>query len=229
MSVSDYLGSQRGRETWERFEDGLTTGGALIGAPTFVQGVDGKGLSARANEGATIMTTAEVSRGYPVTATVWFAFEAGNQTVPVFQWGTTPAMAAVLHGTDSSEQPGTIEAQVRMSNGRYALRVRTGPIAAGRWHNLTIAVDQTTIWGGARATAYLDGTAFGKGSYNGSLFSIVNFDRARMVTVASGVGALKVDEFAAFESEWTARQASDLFNSAESLDAGGRTGFGIVF
>lgn len=229
MSVSGYLQSQGGRETWERFDGGLTTGGALIGAPTFDAGVDGKALSMSQDQGATILTTAEVSRGYPVTATVWFAYTTGGKSVPVFQWGTTPAMAAILHGAGSSEQPGTLEAQVRMSNGRYALRVRTGVLAPNRWHCLVISVGQTTLWGGARATAYIDGQNFGSGSYNGSLFDIVNFDRQRLVTIGAGAGALRVDEFAAFESEWSGAQAAALYGAADSLDTGAQSGFGIVF
>lgn len=229
MAVRDWVSTAPSVQTYEPFEGRLVTGGALIGAPVWADGVDGKCLSCSAQEGATIRPTAEVSRGYPMTVSCWFSFTAGAASAPVFQWGTTPSVSAVLHGQGSNLQPGTLEASVRMSNGRFALQVRSGALEPGRWHLVTIAVQNTTLWGGCRATAYVNGEQIGAGGYGGSLFDIVNFDRPNTVSVGVGTGGIMVDEFIAQEYELSAGQARALYLSAESLDAGTGSGWGVVF
>ena len=229
MGVKDWISAANRVETYEPFNGSLAAGGVLVGSPAWVDGVDGQGLRCGANEGATVPTTAETARGYPLSVSIWFSFQSAAASVPIFQWGTQPSVGARLFGADSAETPGSVEAHVRMSNGRYAMRVRSGALAPNRWHLLTITVAQTTIWGGARGTAFLNGREFGTGNYNGSLFDIVHFNRPQSVTVGVGDGAVSVDELVTQEYALSASQAQAFYQSADSLEAATRSGWGVVF
>lgn len=228
MSVHEWIGSAAEVETWEPF-DGELRAGTIIGSPTWVAGVDGQALSCGPNQGATIPTTAETARGYPLSVSVWFMMPSTEKTVPIFQWGNMPSVGARVFGSDSSAVPGSIEAHVRMSNGKYAMNVRSGPLAANRWHCLTITVTQTTIWGGCRGTAYVNGAQIGTGSYSGGLFDIVNFDRPQLVTFATGNGSIVLDEFVTQETTLTAAGAKSLYASADSLEGAATSGWGIFW
>ena len=229
MSVKEWISRAQRVETYEPFDGSLSSGGVLVGSPQWVEGVDGQALRCDANEGATVPTTAETARGYPLSVSVWFSFSSTAASVPIFQWGNQPSVGARLFGADSSETPGSIEVHVRMSNGRYPLRARSGALAPNRWHLLTVVVEQTTIWGGARATAYLNGRETGAGSYSGNLFDIVNFNRPQTITVGVGDGSIAVDELVTQEYALSASQAQAFYNSADSLEAATRSGWGIVF
>lgn len=229
MSVKDWISAANRVETYEPFDGSLSAGGVLVGSPQWVDGIDGQGLRCGANEGATVPTTAETARGYPLSVSVWFSFTSTAASVPIFQWGNQPSVGARLFGSDSSETPGSIEVHVRMSNGRYPLRVRSGALAPNRWHLLTVVVEQTTIWGGARGTSYLNGRQLGTGVYNGSLFDIVNFNRPTSITVGVGGGSIVVDELVTQEYALSVSQAQAFYQSADSLEAGTSSGWGVVF
>lgn len=229
MAVKDWVTRANRVETYEPFDGSLSAGGVLIGSPSWVDGVDGKGLRCAANEGATVPTTAETARGYPLSVSVWFSFTSTAASVPLFQWGNQPSVGARLLGADSNETPGSIEVHVRMSNGKYPLRVRSGALAPNRWHLLTVVVEQTTIWGGARGTAYVNGRQIGSGSYSGSLFDIVNFNRPQTITVGVGEGSVLIDELVTQEYALSAAQAQEFYQSADSLEAASSVGWGVVF
>lgn len=228
MSVHDWINGATAVETWEPF-DGSLTAGTLIGSPSWVDGVDGHALSCGPNEGAVIPTTAETANGYPLSVSVWFSLPSTAASVPIFQWGNIPSVGAQVFGSDSSEVPGTVEAWVRMSNGRYALRVRSGALATNRWHCLSIVVTWKTIWGGCNATAYINGQQIGTGTYSGGLFDVVNFNRPTQVTFGTGAGSIVVDEFVTQEAALTAAGAANLYSSADSLEATASSGWGIFW
>lgn len=232
MSVSEVMGALPGLQTWERFDGALTTGGAVIGSPTWVSGVEGKALRCAADQGATIVATDEAARGYPLTVHVWVSFTSGALSAPVFQWGTTPSVGMILHGTDSGWPAGTVEFQVRMSNGDYAMRSRIGPLAPGQWHLLSVTISQASLWGGAAVKAYVNGGVAANSSYSGSLFNIVNFNRPTTVTVGVSAGQITVDELGIYESTHTASQVQSLFDAAgdvQIITDDDPMGWGIVF
>lgn len=229
MSVSDWISKAVGVETYEPFSGRLVTGGTLVNSPVFVAGVDGQALQCEELQGATLFATPRVSTGYPISVSCWVSFQPGAKTSTVFQWGTTPSVGVTLFGEGSAERPGTLEASVRMSNGKYAARLRSTPLLPGRWHLVTITVEASGVWGGCRVYAYVDGEQIGTGSYAGSLFDIVNFNRPTMVTVGVSSGTFVIDEWVAQEHKMSAAEAKALFQSADSLVASSGAGWGIVF
>lgn len=229
MAVKDWIRRAGGLKTWEAF-DGEVWSGVEVGSPSYVRGVDGQALSCGPSQGAVVETTASVSRSLPVSTSVWFRFPSGGGTADIFRWGNIPSMGAFVYGRNSVYPAGTVEAWVRMSSGGYAMRARTAALAPDRWHLLTIAVEQTTIWGGCRGTLYVNGRRVAATSLSGGLFNLMNFNRPRQLTVGVSDGPIVVDELICQEWEVNEGEHRDLYESAASLDAGSlRPGWGVVF
>ena len=229
MSVKDWINSAPRVETYAPLDGVLPPGGATIGSPRYEEGVDGQCLACGPMAGATIPTAAEIARGYPMSLSLWLKFDLGAATTNVLRWGNSPGCGITLYGANSSYPAGTVEGWVRMSNGRSALAARSGALAAGRWHLVTLVVTQKTLWGGASAVLYVNGRQVGAGAYNGGIFDIVNFDRPTSVTVGVGDGAVRVDEIVMQEYALSAGQVSALYSSADDLTAGASAGWGVVW
>lgn len=230
MAVKDWINAAPDVEAHEPFDGALKGSGSLIGSPRYVDGVDGKALECGANQGAALPMTAEAARGYPSSLSIWFRFPSGGATADIVRWGNAPGMGAWVYGANSPYPAGTVEAWVRMSSGEYALRARSAAVQADEWHLLTITVQQTTIWGGARATFYMDGKKVAASQLSGSILNIVNFNRPDTLTVGVSDGTVMVDELVVQERETTGEEVAALYASAESLTRGvNRAGWGIIF
>ncbi|HHK7804877.1 LamG-like jellyroll fold domain-containing protein [Dorea longicatena] len=230
MSIKDWVRTARAVQTHESFDGRLNTGGAMIGSPVYVQGVDGQALSIPANAGATIPVSSAAAAGYPVSVSLWFRYSASSAVAELFQWGNIPGMGARVYGANSVYPPGTVEGWVRLSSGGFALRARSEQLSPDRWHLVTLTVEGTTIWGGCRARMYINGTLVAVQSYSGGLFNLVNFDRPRTMTVGVSAGAVVVDELIIQEALLGDSEVMGLYQSAESLTRGTkRSGWGVVF
>lgn len=229
MSVKTWINNAPGVEVYAPLDGALPPGGVLIGSPTYETGVDGKCLACGPQQGATIPTTAESARSYPTSVSLWLRYDAGTASSQVLRWGNSPGVGIHLYGAGSQYPQGTVEGWVRMSNGRSALTARSGALAPGVWHLVTIIVTQKTIWGGASAVMLVNGVQVGSGSYSGGLFDIVNFDRPTTLTIGVGEGSVRIDEVLVQEYALSSSQASAFYASADDLTAGDAAGWGVTW
>lgn len=230
MGVKEWIRGQWGVENWVTF-DKAAGEGVLIRGTEYVPGVDGEALRCLSMGGMTFDATEEVARGYPMSLAVWFKFPKDGLSVNIIRWGNIPSVGATVHGRGSTYPAGTVEGWVRMSTGDYALRARSRVLEPDVWHLLVITVEQITIWGGARASMFIDGARVGSSQINGGLLNIMNFDRPTMVTFGVGSGEVTVDECVLFERELGYEDVVGLYGSPD-VDLRGvesRAGWGIVF
>lgn len=229
MSVKTWIDRAARVEVYAPLDGALPPGGVLIGAPSYGTGVDGRCLVCGPQQGATIPTTAESARGYPTTVSVWIRFDAGVASSQVLRWGNSPGVGIYLYGAGARYPAGTVEGWVRMSNGRSALTTRSGALAAGVWHLVTIVVTQKTLWGGASAKMFVNGVAAGSGSYSGGLFDFVNFNRPTTMTLGVGEGTVRIDEVLVQEAALSSSEVSAFYSAAEDLTAGDAAGWGVTW
>lgn len=229
MSVKDWINRAARVEVYAPLDGALPPGGVLVGSPSYEAGVDGQCLACGPQQGATIPATAESARGYPTTISLWLRFDRGAATSQVLRWGNSPGCGITLYGVNATYPAGTVEGWVRMSNGRSAMTARSGALAPGRWHLVTLVVTQKTIWGGASAVMLVNGVQVGSGSYSGGLFDFVNFDRPTSFTIGVGDGAVRVDEVLVQEYALSAAEVSALYASADDLAAGETAGWGVTW
>lgn len=215
----------------ERF-DGAVTNGRTVGRPSFVQGVEGEAIRLEPGKGATLDATGETLTGYPLTINVWLYIESGSlSSTTVYQWGSTPAFTIDIAGDESANTVGSVGIKVRMSNGRYAMNVRTVALNRDRWYMFSVVVTQFNIFGGAKVTAYVDGLELATGSYNGGLLAITHIDRPETIIVGADGGNVLVDDFAVWKSALTEWQLRSIYEAAPDKDSvvSSKTGWGVVW
>lgn len=230
MGVKDWIRGEWGVENHVTFDDAASAG-VLIRGTEFVPGVDGKALRCLSMGGATIDATEEVARGYPMSLAVWFKFPKGGLSVDVVRWGSIPSVGVRVHGRGAMYPEGTVEGWVRMSTGDYAMRGRSRPLEPDVWHLAVITVEQVTIWGGVRASMFIDGDRVASSQIDGGLLNIMNFDRPTLVTFGVGSGEVTVDECVLFERELGFEDVRGLYGSpdVDLRGVGSQAGWGVVF